>query len=134
MDRRVFLISTLALAGCGNPPEGQVVVCDHDLAGPLARALKAREPVEPVMLPRASTQALLESAEQTRSALVVTRYSLIANRLQRLGYVRLENRWRAQIGGQTVQIAVTRGGGGAQRRALRLGEWLASEAAAGLLT
>ena len=133
MDRRIFLLSSLALAGCGGPPDGQVVICDPALAGPLARALATQDRTPPFILPQASPQALLDPAEKARSALVVTRYSLIANRLQRLGYVRLEHRWQALISDQTVQISVTRGGGQAQRRALRLAKWLASEEAAPLL-
>ena len=133
MDRRIFLLSGFALAGCGGASEGQVVICDPRLAGPLGRALAGQAPAGPIILPRGSPQALLEPAEQQRSALVVTRYSLIANRLQRLGYVRLEHRWQTQIGGQTVQVAVTRGGGASQRRALRLARWLGSEDAAPLL-
>ena len=133
MDRRIFMLSGFALAGCAGASEGQVVICDQTLAAPLGRALGGQDPAGPIILPRASPQALLEPAEQQRSALVVTRYSLIANRLQRLGYVRLEHRWQTQIDGQTVQVAVTRGGGAAQRRALRLARWLVSEDAAPLL-
>ena len=132
MDRRIFLLSSLALTGCGVARDGQVAICDPPLAQPLARALASRDR-SPIILPQASPQALLAAAEPARSALVVTRYSLIANRLQRLGIVRLEHRWQARIAGETVQILVTRGGGPDQWRALRLAKWLTSDEAARLL-
>ena len=82
------------------------------------------------MIHEAGAGELLDRAENEPSALVVTRQSLLANRLQRLGYVRLEHRWQARIGDDTVQLLVTKGGGPAQWRALAFAKWLASDAAA----
>lgn len=133
MDRRVFLLSTLALAGCGPNPPRQAVICDPGLGGPLTRA-RTRYPRPGVLVvSEARPQALLEMAEAEPSALVVTRQSLIANRLQRLGHVRLEHRWQARIGKDAVQLLVTKGGGPAQWRALTLAKWLASEEGAAAL-
>ncbi|HRD29725.1 MAG TPA: hypothetical protein PLO65_15595 [Caulobacter sp.] len=133
MDRRAFLVSTLALAGCGAASPRQVVICDPGLGAALMRA-RARYP-QPgaLVVSEARPQALLEMAEGERSALVVTRQSLIANRLQRLGHVRLEHRWQARIGKDAVQLLVTRGGGPSQWRALKLARWLASDAGAAAL-
>jgi hypothetical protein len=133
MDRRAFLVSTLALAGCGRAEARQVVICDPGLGSALTRARAGYPEPGALVVSEARPQALLEMAEGEASALVVTRQSLIANRLQRLGHVRLEHRWQASIGGDTVQLLVTRGGGPAQWRALKLAKWLASEAGAAAL-
>lgn len=133
MDRRAFLVSTLALTGCGRDPPRQAVICDPGLGAALTRA-RDRFPEPGVLaIGEARPQALLEMAEAEPSALVVTRQALIANRLQRLGHVRLEHRWQARIGGETAQILVTKGAGPAQWRALRLAKWLAGDEAAAIL-
>lgn len=133
MNRRLFLLSSFALAGCGSGPSRQTVLCDPGLGEALTRALaKAPTPVAPVMT-EARPAELLDRAESEPDALIVTGQGLIANRLQRLGYVRLEHRWQAQISGGTMQILVTRGWGPDQWRALKLAKWLASDAAAPLL-
>ena len=133
MNRRLFLLSTLALAGCGAAPPRQTVLCDPGLGQALERAL-ARAPtaVAPV-LTEAGPAELLDRAENAGDAIVVTGQGLIANRLQRLGFVRLEHRWQARIGAGTMQILVTRGWGPDQWRALKLAKWLASDEAAPLL-
>jgi hypothetical protein len=130
MDRRLFLLSTLALAGCGLTDGWRMVICDPDLAPALGRALKAYGKAGDGMLYGAGPEALLAAAEGESSALVVTRQPLLANRLQRLGFVRLEHRWQADIAGGPVEIVVTKGMGPAQWRALTLARWLASDAAA----
>jgi len=133
MNRRLFLLSSLALAGCGAAPPRQTVLCDPGLGDTLAQALtKAPTPVAPV-LTEARPAELLDRAEATPNAIVVTGQGLIANRLQRLGYVRLEHRWQAQIGAGTLQILVTRGWGPDQWQALKLAKWLAGDEAAPLL-
>lgn len=133
MNRRLFLLSTLALAGCGGEAPRQTVLCDPGLGQALERALaKAPTAVAPV-LTEARVAELLDRAENADNALVVTGQGLIANRLQRLGFVRLEHRWQARIGDGTMQILVTRGWGPDQWRALKLAKWLASDAAAPLL-
>ena len=133
MNRRLFLLSTLALTGCGGEPPRQTVLCDPGLGQALERAL-ARAPtaVAPV-LTEARAAELLDRAERADNAIVVTGQGLVANRLQRLGFVRLEHRWPARIEGETMQILVTRGSGPDQWRALKLAKWLASADAAPLL-
>ncbi|MFA7264306.1 MAG: hypothetical protein WC068_14910 [Caulobacter sp.] len=133
MDRRVFLVSTLALAGCGSGPPRQSVICDPGLGAVLTRARDRFAEPGVLVVSEARPQALLEMAEAEPSALIVTRQSLIANRLQRLGHVRLEHRWQARIDGETVQILVAKGAGPAQWRALRLAKWLAGDEAASVL-
>lgn len=133
MNRRHFLVSTLALSGCADGASRQTVLCDPDLGEAVTRALaKAPTPVA-LVLTEAGPAELLDRAEREANAIVVTGQGLIANRLQRLGYVRLEHRWQARIGAGTMQILVTRGWGPDQWRALRLAKWLASDAAAPLL-
>jgi len=133
MNRRLFLLSSLALAGCDAAPPRQTVLCDPGLGDMLAQALKtAPSPVAPV-LTEAGPAELLDRAEGAPNAIVVTAQGLIANRLQRLGYVRLEHRWQAQTGAGTLQILVTRGWGPDQWQALKTAKWLASDAAAPLL-
>ena len=129
MDRRLFLISTLALAGCGDGDRPQTILCDPGLGVPLTRAREAYGEIGAIALYEARPAALLSRAKAERSALVVTRQALIANQLQRLGYVRLEHRWQARIGPETAEIMVTKGDGGAQRKAVSFARWLASEAA-----
>ena len=73
---------------------------------------------------------LLDRAEGTSSSLVVTGQALLANRLQRLGHVRLEHRWETLAGEQKISILVTKGGGLPQWRARKFARWLASEEAA----
>lgn len=133
MDRRLFLLSTFALAACSAEPPRQTVICDPGLGAVLTRAGKAYGEAGTFVVNEARAEALLDMAEHEASALVVTRQSLLANRLQRLGYVRLEHRWQARIGDETVQVLVTKGGGLAQWRALKLAKWLASEAGAAAL-
>ena len=81
----------------------------------------------------AGPEALLSAAEGESSALVVTRQPLLANRLQRLGFVRLEHRWQADIAGERADLLVTKGVGPAQWRARDFAKWLASDAAAPVL-
>ena len=134
MNRRLFLLSTLALGACDGAPPRQIILCDPDLGGPLARTLaRAPSPVAPV-LTEARPAELLDRAENADNTIIVTGQGLIANRLQRLGYVRLEHRWQARIGAGTMQILVTRGWGPDQWRALKLAKWLASDEAAPLLS
>lgn len=133
MRRRVFLLSTLALAACGPNPPRQTVICDPGLGAALTRARSRFAEPGVLVVSEARPQALLEMAEAEPSTLVVTRQSLIANRLQRLGFVRLEHRWQARIGKETMQILVTKGVGPAQWRALKLAKWLAGDEAAPLL-
>ena len=133
MDRRLFLVSTFALAGCSGDTERQTVICDRGLSDVLMRARTAYGREGALVINEAGAGELLDRAENEPSALVVTRQSMVANRLQRLGYVRLEHRWQARVDGGTVEILVTKGWGLDQQRALRLAKWLAGEDAAPLL-
>lgn len=133
MHRRLFLLSTFALAACSAAPPRQTVICDPGLGAPLTRAGKVYGEAGVFVLNEVRAEALLDMAEHEASSLVVTRQSLLANRLQRLGHVRLEHRWQARIGDETVQVLVAKGGGPAQWRALKLAKWLASEEGAAAL-
>jgi len=128
MDRRLFLLSTLSLAACGSSPPRQTVICDPGLGAILTKAGRAYPKPVAFVLNEARPEELLDRAESESSALVVTRVGLLANRLQRLAYVRLEHRWQARIGEDAVQILVTKGIGPDQWRALKLAKWLASDA------
>ena len=133
MDRRLFILSTLALSACGQTPPRQTVICDPGLGALLSRAGNAYGKAGLFVLNEARPEELLDRAETEPSALVVTRQSLLANRLQRLGHVRLEHRWQARIGDNSVQLLVTKGIGPAQWRALKLARWLASAETAPVL-
>lgn len=128
MDRRLFLLSTLSLAACGGSPPRQTVICDPGLGALLTRAAKAYPEPVALVLNEARPEELLDRAESEHSALVVTRVGLLANRLQRLAYVRLEHRWQARIGEDVLELLVTKGVGPDQWRALKLAKWLASDA------
>ncbi len=131
MDRRLFLLSTLALAACAPlGPRRQPLVCDRGLGEPLTRAWKAFGGEGQLDVAEAAGPELLDRAEATRSSLVVTGQPLLANRLQRLGHVRLEHRWETLAGEQKISILVTKGGGLPQWRAREFARWLASEEAA----
>src|SRR3989338_2106956 len=127
MDRRLFLLSTFALAGCSGDPPRQTVICDPGLGAILARAGAFYGEAGVLVLNEVRAEALLEMAEHEASALVATRQSLLANRLQRLGHVRLEHRWQARGGDEMVQLLVTKGGGAAW------GPWGEGSAPAGAL-
>ncbi|MDP1629861.1 MAG: hypothetical protein Q8L66_00400 [Caulobacter sp.] len=133
MDRRLFLLSTLALASCGGDAAPLTVICDPDLDEPLRRAAAAHGETD-LAVSAAGPQDLLALAEAARSALVVTRQALLANRLQRLGFVRLEHRWQIAVDGAPAQMLVTKGPGAAQGRALRFAKWLATDEAAAALS
>lgn len=133
MDRRLFLLSTFSLAACSGGPPRQTVICDPGLRSALKRAGEAYGKAGVLVFNEVRPEPLLEMAEHEASALVVTRLSLLANRLQRLGYVRLEHRWQARIGEDKVELLVTKGGGLAQWRTLRLAKWLAGPEGAPLL-
>ncbi|MDP1737358.1 MAG: hypothetical protein Q8L23_07945 [Caulobacter sp.] len=130
MDRRLFLLSTLALTACAPlGPRRQPLVCDRGLGETLTRAWAAFGEDGRLDITEATAPELLDRAEGTRSAVVVTGQALLANRLQRLGHVRLEHRWETSAGERKISILVTKGGGLPQWRALRFARWLASEAA-----
>jgi len=130
MDRRLFLVSTLALTACApRGPRRQPLVCDRGLGEPMIRAWKAFGGEGRLDVTEASAPELLDRAQETRSSLVVTAQALLANRLQRLGHVRLEHRWEIFVGEEKIWVLVTKGGGPAQWRALKFARWLAGEAA-----
>jgi hypothetical protein len=67
--------------------------------------------------------------ETTQGAAVVTREPKQANRIQRMGVSRLEDRWARDIGEGPVAILVTHGDWLAVRQAKTFAKWLASPAA-----
>jgi hypothetical protein len=129
MDRRVFfltaLVAPLALAGCGGAPTP--VVCDPDLAPALDRALASRGRAT-YRLEALTARPLLARAEASGGLLVATREPKLADRLQRLGLVRIQNRWKLEVGGAPVHLVVTTGAG--EAAAAHLAKWLAGEEAA----
>lgn len=138
MDRRVFLIaagllaggaSSLTLGGCGEPTIP--VIADPELVPPFDRALASRGRAT-YRLEGLGPRPLLERAEAGKGLLVVTREGRLADRLQRLAHVRLQNRWKLDIAGAPVHLLVTKGPG--ERAAIHLAEWLASEEAAPYLS
>ncbi len=134
MDRRVFILGTLAAAGCGPAGARRLdIVCDPGLEVYLARAVAAYGREDGYTLTVCTPQDLLRRVEARQADLVVTREGRIADRLQRLGQARLNDRWKASIQGDQVHILAIRKGD-ARRRALALGEWLASEEGARHLT
>jgi len=133
MDRRVFLLGAAALSGCGIGAKPLRAFSDRGLGEPLLRAARGYDARTVLLVEGMGRRELLEEAEKAASVLVVTRESLIANRLQRFGHVRLEHRWTVDILGEPAAVLVTQGGF-EQRRVLRFAKWLASDAAAPFLS
>jgi hypothetical protein len=132
MDRRIFLVGAMALAGCGRS-ETLAVVCDPDLEGPLRRALETWSRTGGAYdLEALPAKALLERGETVPGLVIVTREPKLADRLQRTGVVRLRNRWKPTLAGGEAQVVVTRGPG--EARGAALGKWLMSDEAAAALT
>lgn len=132
MDRRVFLVTTLALGGCGLLGGRTIdVVCDPGLAAALDRALVTRG-ARTYRLAGLSPKAMLDRAETAPGLIVVSAEPKLTDRLQRLGFARLQNRWRFQIGGAPAHMVVTEGAG--EAAAVHLAKWLAGDEAAGLLS
>lgn len=128
MDRRVFLLGAAALSGCslgGRPVRG---FCDTGLAAPLQRAWRGSGEAGDLLVQEMGIRELIDESMAASAVLVVTRQSLIANRLQRFGQVRLEHRWTVDILGDSAAVLVTKGGL-EQRRVLRFAKWLASDEA-----
>jgi hypothetical protein len=125
MDRRTFVClaaSGFMLSGCLGPAE---VICDPDLEHSVDRALQARTGGDGAYeLEALAPRELLARAETQRGLIVVTREEKIADRLQRLSYVRLRHRWKPLVHGEPVQILVTKGSG--EGSAVRLAKWLAT--------
>lgn len=126
MDRRLFLCltaSSFLLTGCLGPAE---VVCDPDLAPSVTKALEARTGGDGAYrLEALPPRALLTRAESADGLIIVTREDKLADRLQRLNYVRLRHRWKPLVHGKPVQILVTKGSGEGQ--GVRLAKWLATD-------
>ncbi|MDP2151352.1 MAG: hypothetical protein Q8K13_17110 [Parvibaculum sp.] len=135
MDRRLFLLALGAVAGCARGGPGPAVVCDPDLVAPLNAALAAwvrKGEASTFTLDGADPRALLAAGEAGSGAVIATREPMLADRLQRYGHARLQNRFKPRIGGGEVQVVVTRGPGEAAGAAFA--GWLASDEAAALLT
>lgn len=132
MDRRVFLVGTLALGGCGLlGPRTVGVVCDPDLTPALTRALTTRG-AKTYRLEGLAPKAILDRAETTSGLIVISAEPKLTDRLQRLGFARLQNRWKLEIGGTPVHMVVTEGAG--EAAAAHLAKWLAGEEAGKLLS
>jgi hypothetical protein len=135
MDRRLFLLALGAVAGCARGGAGPAVVCDPDLVKPLNAALAAwvrKGEASAFSLQAADPRALLAAGEAGSGAVIATREPMLADRLQRYGHARLQNRFKPRIGVGEVQVVVTRGAG--EAAGARFAEWLASDEAAALLT
>jgi len=133
MDRRLFLFSAVALGACtpGATDSRLQAVCDREFAGVIRRAFLAwRTGAEEINIIAVAVRDVADVAMEVRSAVVVTREALHANRLQRLAHVRLERRWQVPIGGARAEVMVTTGQGTGQWGALAFAQWLASPAAA----
>ncbi len=131
MDRRVFVFSALALSGCGLSGGPVNVVCDPDLTPSLARALATRG-AKAFRIEGLSPKGLLERAEAGGGLILVTAEPKLTDRLQRLGFARLQNRWKLQVAGAPAHMIVTDGAG--EAAAVHLAKWLAGEDAASLLS
>lgn len=118
------------MAGCGLTGQRRLdIVCDPGLEVALARAVTAREAEGGYTLSVCLPRELLQRVEDRTADLVATREGKIADRLQRLGQARLNDRWKASVQGADVHILAIRDGD-ARRRAMALGEWLAGDEAA----
>ncbi len=135
MDRRLFLAGAAALAGCAGGGSGPVVVCDPDLVAPLNAALAAwvrKGEATDFTLDAADAKALLAAGESGAGAVIATREPMLADRLQRYGHARLQNRFKPRIGAGEVQVVATRGPG--EGAGVTFARWLTTDEAAALLT
>lgn len=135
MDRRLFLLALGAVAGCARGGPGPAVVCDPDLVAPLNAALAAwvrKGEAAAFTLKAADPRALLEAGEAGSGAVIATREPKLADRLQRYGHARLQNRFKPKIGSGEVQVVATRGPG--ETAGVAFAKWLMTEEAAVLLT
>ncbi len=135
MDRRLFLLALGAAAGCARGGPGPAVVCDPDLVAPLNAALAAwarKGEAAGFTLRAAGPKALLEAGEAGAGAVIATREPKLADRLQRYGHARLQNRFKPKIGPGEVQVVVTRGD--SEAAGVKFAKWLMTDEAAVLLT
>jgi hypothetical protein len=135
MDRRLFLLALGAVAGCAPGGTALAVVCDPDLVAPLNAALAAwvrKGEATAFTLEAAGAKALLAAGEARAGAVIATREPLLADRLQRYGHARLQDRFKPTIGAGEVQVLATRGPG--ERAGAAFAKWLTTDEAAALLT
>jgi hypothetical protein len=135
MDRRLFLLALGAVAGCAPARAGLAVVCDPDLVAPLNVALAAwvrKGEATAFTVEAAGAKALLAAGEARAGAVIATREPLLADRLQRYGHARLQDRFKPRIGAGEVQVLATRGPG--EGAGAAFGKWLTTDEAAALLT
>lgn len=132
MRRRTVLLAWLALplGACGlMPPAPLVIVCDPDLAGPLETAANAwpgRRGAEVQIVTDISKRELGLKMEALRGGLIATRELRQADRIQRLGLAKLENRWTRKVAEGAVQLVVPRGDFQSEHAAVAFAKWLAS--------
>ncbi len=124
------LVGPLALpAACSHA--ATAVVCDPELLPALDRALATRGRAT-YRLDGLAAKPLLARAEAETGLLVVTREPKLADRLQRLGLVRIQNRWKLDLGEAPAHLVATTGAG--EAAAARLAKWLTGDEAARLLS
>jgi hypothetical protein len=132
MHRRALLLAALAtpLVACDLMEPGPLrIVCDPDLVQALETAATAwpRRRGAPVQVETdISLVQLGRKMELLQGGLIATREPKQANRIQRLGLARLENRWTRDIDGGPVSLVVTRGDFQDEYEARKFARWLAS--------
>ena len=136
MHRRALLLAALAapvaapLGGCDLMEPGPLrIVCDPDLVSALEAAATAwpQRRGAPVQVETdISLVQLGRRMELLQGGLIATREPKQANRIQRLGLARLENRWTRDIDGGPVSLVVTRGDFQDEYEAKKFAKWLAS--------
>lgn len=136
MRRRTLIIAGLAaplaapLAACDLiPGEPLIIVCDPELVPVMEAAAAAWPDLRggPVQVGSdISARALGAKMAANQGGVAVTREIRQADRLQRMGVARLENRWTRSIAGTPVHIVVNQGDWMQQRASTAFAKWLAS--------
>ena len=72
------------------------------------------------------------AGEGGAGVVIATREPKLADRLQRYGHARLQNRFKPKVGGGAIQVVVTRGPG--EAAGVAFARWLMTDEAAALLT
>jgi hypothetical protein len=136
MHRRALLLAALSvsvaapLAACDLMEPGPLrIVCDPDLVTALEAAATAwpRRRGAPVQVETdISLVQLGRMMELLQGGVIATREPKQANRIQRLGLARLENRWTRDIDGGPVHLVVTRGDFQDEYEAKKFAKWLAT--------
>lgn len=136
MHRRALLLAALSvpvvapMGGCDLMKPGPLrIVCDPDLVPTLETAATAwpQRRGAPVQVETdVSLVQLGRKMELLQGGLIATREPKQANRIQRLGLARLEDRWTRDVEGGPVSLVVTRGDFRDEHEAKKFAKWLAS--------